>query len=78
MALPTVSEEGLMKFLMIYNLSSGQNDPEVTERIKTENPQIYRMLKLGMEAAPTKEARAYYECGIQICYELLRRASEVE
>jgi len=73
--LPIVTEQTFMKFLGIYDISSAENDPEVTRRIEAENPQIFRILRLGMKAAPTKEARAYYECGVQIAYELLRTQS---
>ena len=75
--LPEVTEETFIEFLRDYDLSSVENDPSVTQRIQRENPQIYRILNLGMQIAPSKEARAYYECGIQICYELLRRQSDV-
>jgi len=75
--LPEVTEETFIEFLRDYDLSSVENDPSVTQRIQRENPQIYRILNLGMQNAPSKEARAYYECGIQICYELLRRQSDV-
>lgn len=71
--LAVVTEKTFMEFLGNYDISSGNNDPGVTERIKSENPQIYRILNLGKQNAPTIEARAYYECGIQIAYELLRR-----
>jgi hypothetical protein len=70
--LPIVSEETFLEFLKNYNLIPSENDPEVNERIKNENPQIYGILHLGMENAPTKEARSYYEYGMRICYELLR------
>ncbi len=72
--LPAVTEETFMEFLRKYNIA--ENDPAVTRRIEEENPQIYRILNLGMQNAPSKEARAYYECGMQICYELLRRQSD--
>lgn len=75
--LPKVTEETFMEFLRNYNIASAENDPEVTRRIQEENPQIYRILNLGIQNAPTREARAYYECGMQICYELLRRQSDV-
>lgn len=75
--LPEVNEEIFIEFLKNYNFASAGNDPKVTRRIKEENPQIYRILNLGMKGAPTKEARVYYECGMQICYELLRRQSNV-
>ena len=75
--LPTITEETFMEFLKNYNISSVENNPEVTHRIKHENPQIYRILKIGMENAPSREARVYYECGMQICYELLRKQSSV-
>ena len=71
--LPKVTEETFMELLRNYDISSPENDPAVTRRIQEENPQIYRILKLGMQNAPTTEAKAYYECGMQICYELLRR-----
>lgn len=74
--LALVTEETFMEFLRSYDLTSITNDPEITERIKSENPQIYRILKLGMQAAPSKEARTYYECGIQIVYELLKKQIE--
>jgi hypothetical protein len=75
--LPKVTEETFMEFLRNYNIAPAENDPAVTRRIQEENPQIYRILNLGMQNAPSKEARAYYECGMQICYELLRRQSDV-
>ncbi len=75
--LPKVTEETFREFLKKYDISSAENDPEVTHRIQEENPQIYRILNLGMQNAPSKEARAYYECGIQICYELLRKQNKI-
>lgn len=69
--LPVVTEETFMEFLREYDIAT--NDPEVTRRIRTENPQISRILKIGMQQAPSREARAYFECGMQIVYELLRR-----
>lgn len=71
--LAVVTEKTFMELLEKYDIISANNDPEVTQRIKSENPQIYRILKLGMENAPTNEARVYYECGIQLIYELLRK-----
>ncbi len=73
--LPVVTEKTFMEFLRNYDISSAKNDPEVTRRIEQENPQIHHILRLGMQNAPTKEAQAYYECGMQIVYELLRRQS---
>lgn len=70
--LPVVAEETFSKFVREYPLSSPNNNPAVTRRIRAENPQIYRILKLGMQATPNFAARAYYECGIQVVYELLR------
>lgn len=75
--LAVVSEETFFEFFKHHGFTSYNNDPAVTERIKSENPQIYRMLKLGMESAPTKEARIYYECGIQIVYELFRKQTAI-
>jgi len=74
--LPIVTEETFMELLKNYDISAERNDPEVTNKIKKENPQIYRILKIGMENAPNKEAKAYYECGMQICYELLRNQAK--
>lgn len=71
--LAVVTEKTFMEFLMNYSIRSGNNDPAVTKRIQSENPQIYRILKSGMENAPSEKVRAYYECGIQIVYELLRK-----
>ena len=71
--LVVVTEDIFMDFLRNYDISSAKNDPELTRRIERENPQIYRILNLGMQNAPNKEAKAYYECGMQICYELLRK-----
>ncbi len=73
--LPVVSEETFMKFLGEYDLTAVGGDPDVTARIESENPQIYRLLKLGMAAAPSKEARSYFLTGVHIAYELLRRQS---
>jgi len=73
--LPVVTEETFMEFLQKYDISSGNNEPEVTERIRRENPQIARLFRLGMENAPNKAARVYYETGVQIAYELLRLQS---
>jgi len=75
--LPKVAEETFIEFLRNYDISSAENDPSVTRRIQEENPQIYRILNLGKQNAPSKEAKSYYECGMQICYELLRRQSDV-
>lgn len=75
--LPVVTEETFIEFLRNYDITSPENDPEVTHRIEQENPQIHRILRIGMKQAPNKEARSYYECGMQICYELLRRQSDV-
>ena len=74
--LPVVTEEILMEFLGDYCIDHPEgNDPLVTRRIKLENPQIHRLLEIGMNQAPNKAARGYYECGMQIVYELLRRQS---
>ena len=73
--LPVVNESTFIAFVKSYPIASPENDPEVTRRIERENPQIYRLLRSGMQNAPNKEARAYYECGVQITYELLRRQS---
>ncbi len=73
--LPVVTEETFMDFLENYDLGSAKNDPAVTRRIEGENPEVHRILRLGIENAPSKEAKTYFECGIQICYELLRRQS---
>lgn len=74
--LPVVEESTFVKFVKTeYDISSKNGDPSVTARIESENPQIARILRLGMENAPTNQARAYYECGMQICYELLRKQS---
>lgn len=70
--LPVVDEGTLMEFLRQYNIASPDNDPELTQRIEGENPQIYRMLRLGMEGAPTHVAMLYFEAGMQIAYDLLR------
>lgn len=75
--LPIVTEETFMELLRNYDLASPENDPAVTLKIQKENPQIYRILNIGMKNAPSKGARSYYECGIQICYELLRRQSDI-
>ena len=71
--LAVVTEKTFMEFLRNYDIASLNNDPAVTARIESEQPQIFRILKLGMQGAPNKEAQAYYEMGIQITYELLRR-----
>lgn len=73
--LPIVTEKTFEEFIKKYPIASEENDPEITERIKKENPQIYRILQIGMQQAPNRAARSYYECGMQICYELLRRQS---
>ena len=70
--LPIVTETTLVEFLKNEPIASTGNDPKITRRIKKENPQLYRLLQIGMEEAQTKEARVYYERGIQITYELLR------
>ena len=75
--LPIVSEETFMKFMQEYPISSAENDPEITERIKKENPQIYRLMKIGMDNAPDNEARIYFECAFQITYELLRKQNQI-
>ena len=71
--LPIVTEETFLDFFGDYDISSAENDPEVTSRIEQQNPQIYRILSIGMGNAPNSEARVYYEMGVQVCYELLRR-----
>jgi len=76
--LPVVTEEIFMEFIRSYPISFAENDPGVTERIKLENPQIYRILYLGMKSAPTRESRVYFECGVQIAYEMLRRQSKAD
>jgi hypothetical protein len=74
--LPVVEESTFVKFVKTeYDISSPNGDPAVTERIERENPQIARILRLGMENAPNRAAAAYYETGIQIVYELLRKQS---
>ncbi|MBI2042794.1 hypothetical protein HYT25_00195 [Candidatus Pacearchaeota archaeon] len=70
--LPVVTEQTLIDFSRVYAIASPNNDPLITAKIRDENPQIYRILKIGMEQAPNKEARAYYEMGMQIIYELFR------
>ena len=72
-----ITEEISMEFLRKYNIASAENDSAVSRRIQEENPQIYHILNLGMQNALNKEARVYYECRMQICYELLRRQSDV-
>jgi len=54
--LVVVTEDIFMDFLRNYDISSAKNDPELTRRIERENPQIYRILRLGMQSAPTIEA----------------------
>ncbi len=76
--LPIVSEKTFMSFLSNYDISAAHNDSTVTARLQRENPQIYRLLRIGMENAPNTEAQAYYECGMQIVYELLRRESRAQ
>jgi len=76
--LPIVSEETFMKFVKEYPFTSEKNDPEITERIKKENPQIYRLMEIGMNSAPNNEARVYFECAFQITYELLRKQNQVD
>lgn len=71
--LAVVTETTFLEFLQDYDITSPDNDPALTERIKSENPEVYRILQLGMQGAPSKEARAYYEMGMQIAYDLLRR-----
>ena len=68
--LPIVAEATFIKFVRGYDFS--HNDPAITRRIEEENPQVHRVLSIGMQQAPTPAARAYYECGVQIAYELLR------
>ena len=68
-----VTEQTFMNFLQEYDITLPNNNPFVTERIKIENPQIYRILSIGMKEAPNNEARVYFEAGVQIAYELLRR-----
>ena len=74
--LAVVSERTFLEFLQDYDINAENNDPVITQRIRYENPQIYRILDLGMQNAPTREAQTYYECGIQIMYELLRRQTD--
>jgi len=74
--LPMVSKETFMEFLREYDISNADNDPEVTRRIESENPQIFRLLNIGMKNAPNKEAKSYYKGSMQIVYELLRRESK--
>jgi len=76
--LPIVSEETFMDFIREYPINSEKNDPEITERIKRENPQIYRLMKIGMDNAPNEEASVYFECAFQITYELLRKQNKID
>ncbi len=75
--LAVITEKTFMEFLQTYRIDAANNDPRVTTRIKRENPQLYRILKIGMDAAPSGEAKCYYECGMQIVYELLRKQSKI-
>lgn len=73
--LPVVSDETFFKVVTTYPLASGDNDPETRKRIRSENPQIERMINLGKDGAPNHEARAYFEMGCQLTYEFLRAQS---
>lgn len=79
--LAVVTEQTLIEFLRKHDISSPGNDSVIRERMKRENPQIYRMLVLGLEGIDTDHhlsedvrrfAHSYYESGMQIVYELLR------
>ena len=73
--LPVISGETFLNVVATYPIASGGNDLETRKRIERENPQIDRIVKLGMEGAPNHEARMYFEMGCQITYELLRTQS---
>ncbi len=70
--MPVVDEETFLEVVTTYPIASGNGSPEVRARIKIENPQIFRILKLGFENAPTAEAKDYFQTGIELAYELLR------
>lgn len=74
--LPIVTEDTFLQCVREFPISSPDNDPEVAQRIRDENPQIGRIIRLGMKSAPNREAQAYYEAGCQLTYELLRRQSK--
>lgn len=71
--LAVVTKQTFTEFLKDYNIISPNNNCFLTERIKTENPEIYRILEMGMAEAPSCEAGEHFEMGIQIVYDLLRR-----
>ena len=73
--LPVVTEETLKEFLKKYDISSPHGEPYATEIIRQQNPEIYRMLRLGVDNAPDKTSRSYLETGMQMVYELLRLES---
>ena len=73
--LAVVSEETFVEVVTSYPIASAQSDPEIRAKIEAENPQIYRILKLGSMNAPTPAARSYYEMGIELAYELIRAES---
>ncbi len=73
--LPVVSDKTFIKVVTTYPLNSANNDIETRKRIERENPQIDRIVRLGMEGATNHEAKKYFEMGCQITYELLRAQS---
>ena len=75
--LPIVAGDIFLKVVQDYPIASGTNSDEVRKRIEKENPQIARIIKLGMEGDHSREAKVYYEMGCQITYELLREQSRI-
>ncbi len=74
--LPVISQETYEALIDSSNLSFENNMPEVTARIRKENPRLYDLLNLLTAAAPTTNARNYIQKGIQITYEALRIQSQ--
>ena len=73
--LPVVTDATFLEVVTTYPIASAVGDPVVRERLETENPQIYRILKIGAKNAPDTNSRSYYIMGIEIAYELLRAQS---
>ena len=74
--LSVVTEQTAMQFLKNHRDPFPHNTLSpffLMERIRTENPQIYRLILSCINAAPNDEAILYFKAGVQIAYELLRR-----
>jgi len=72
--LPIVTKDTFMELLESCDIGLDP-DPEIAQRIESENPQIHRLIRYGVQGALNEDGRKHYEQGIQLVYELLRLQS---